>query len=220
MTAKRLPWYELDCKSARDNLYNIAVRQGKVEWFREIEMDEERFASLIQVYKDRCPCDPETGKRKGGRGANKFCLMQYSKEFETSTEIAKADDLSMICYTEFLEFSRTVRGGRLSSTDAEAKWNYMKSHKDEYVWDEDGPVGEELQFGVKLGPTVLSFINRQKVSAKVQLLKKAVKDPTADAITEATESLKTGHDKLGNVCMYILCNTQRIYIYIYMYVYV
>ena len=86
-------------------------------------MDEERFANLIQVYKETCPADPETGKRKGTRCANRFCLMPFSKEYQTSTKIAKGDDLSMICYTEFLEFSRTVRGGQLSATDAKAKWN-------------------------------------------------------------------------------------------------
>ena len=60
--------------------------------------------TAVATYKRRCP---DTG---GGRRGS-FQLAEYKEEFETSTEILKDDIGEMMNEEDFMDFSKTCKGG-------------------------------------------------------------------------------------------------------------
>ena len=159
------------CKKARDCVYKIAKRQNMIGWFQEVEQDEDRFVLLLKRYKDRMP-----EAEGGGRKANtKFNLAALKETWEASTGVFKDDVGEMMCAEEFMEFSRTCKGGKLTMIQAKLKWDSMKADKKNWMHDMKGPEDAPLRFRVSIKDLVIfrnSFTHDESVDVPKMLERK------------------------------------------------
>ena len=113
------------CKSARENLQRIAKRQKQLAWFYEAEGDDDKFAVMIANYADRTSFDAATEKR----GRTKLMCSTLKTAVEASTELIKDDVGEMMCEIEFIDWSKTPKGGMLDPLAAKTKWDSMVQMK-------------------------------------------------------------------------------------------
>ena len=176
-------------KRALDNLAGYAKRQNKKEWFAKVKMDETRLQKLIKTYHEKCP---ESGNA-GSRG--KFFCAEYSETHEASTEVLTDEVGEMMFEDEFLDWCRTLKGGRLSSTAAQLKWNDMKEHPKDFLTDHKGP-GGQVRFRVAV-KDVVTFRNAYRRRKEVSMRRSAIKNPDADGIDKLKRDLMLGHESMG-----------------------
>jgi hypothetical protein len=173
-------------KRALDNLRGFAARQGKKEWLLSVEQDEERLCKLLAVYHQRCPEKDAGGKR------GKFIMAEYIEEYEASTEILKDDVGEMMEEEEFIEFCKTVKGGKLTFAQAQTKWCLLKDSKGDNYHDFGGK-GGDIRFRVTVKDTVV-FRNAFRHTKETQFKGKAVKNPDQNAMDQMRRDIALGHD--------------------------
>lgn len=76
---------------------------------------------MIANYADRTPLDAAAGKR----GRTKIMCSTLKTVVEASTELIKDDVGEMMCEIEFIDWSKTPKGGMLDPLAAKTKWDSM-----------------------------------------------------------------------------------------------
>ena len=112
---------DFSCKAKRDNLQRIAKRQKMLDWFTEMEADDDKLSIMLGNYEERCPLDTATGIRTRG----KIVCAVLKQVVEAATEVLRDDIGEMMCEPEYLEWSKTPRGGMLDPMQAKRRWDDM-----------------------------------------------------------------------------------------------
>ena len=128
---------DFGCKRNRENLYRIAKRQKMLDWFSKCEADDQQFFVMLNNYVDRCPMEQESGKRARG----KIVCAVMKQVVEAATETLHDDVGEMMCEPEFVEWSKTPRGGMLDSIQAKRRRDDMVVSKDtmKLIYNNDCP---------------------------------------------------------------------------------
>lgn len=175
------------CKTARDNLYRIAQRQNMTEWFRSVEADDTKFVMALANYNDRTPADPKTGKRS----RCKIVCASLKTAIEAATEVVKDDVGEMMCEPEFLEWSKTPRGGMLDVSAAKLKWEEMVRNKSALVHDELGPPKYPTRIRISVKDLII-FRNRVSQIRATEMVGRTAKNPDEGNIQKMINSALTG----------------------------
>ena len=129
-------------KLALDNLYHIAVRQGRLSWFNEAKKDEENVEAMLENYFLKCPPPPPGHKRKKGEGA-KFDLAVYIEELNSKSRTKVRRTGKMMWLEEYIEFTATTAGGNKKRSEAEAAWAQWLVPDSGEICDTGGPGPED-----------------------------------------------------------------------------
>ena len=80
------------CKASIDNLWHMAKRQNKLQWFSEMKSDDSKVQQLIAAYHERHP--PAKPGSKRGRTANSaFNSLQYIETVEAKSAVLVDDEV-------------------------------------------------------------------------------------------------------------------------------
>ena len=91
---------------------------------------------------------------------------------------------------EFLDFSKTCKGGKLTHAASQLKCNSMTENKMDDVYDFKGG---DIRFRVSVKDIVI-FRNAFKRSKNIELKNKAVRNPNEDQVSKMLTDIQKGHD--------------------------
>ena len=175
------------CKGARDNVQRIARRQKMLDWFASVEADDNKLMAMIANYNDRTPIDPQTGKRVRA----KIVCAVLKTAIEAATELLKDDVGEMMCEPEFIDWSKTPKGGMLDVNAAKLKWNDMMKNKAKMISDEKGPERYPTRFRISVKDLV-TFRERVSALRIFEMQGRQVKNPDDAQMQKMTNSVMTG----------------------------
>lgn len=123
----------INCSKDLRNLRNIAKANGEVEWFQTL--DESALDKLVQAY------GKEKEKAVKERTKIKFSMTTYKERKVHAEGTRKEGRRRYMTEEQYYLWARTVDGGCLSKSKAEAKWGeYLDDPNTKR--DEEGPNGE------------------------------------------------------------------------------
>ena len=179
-----------ECKRNRDNLQRIAVRQKQADWFAAAETDDMKLAMMLCNYNERCPVDTD-----GTRARGKVCCAQLKQVLEASDEVIKDDVGEMMCEPEFIEWSKTAKGGMLDPSAAKLKWGSMLANQQDLklITDQLGPVKYPTRIRINVKDLVV-FRSKIAYRRQLELAEKLEKKADAAKISRMMNSVMTGKE--------------------------
>ncbi|CAE7285935.1 unnamed protein product [Symbiodinium sp. CCMP2456] len=165
------------CKRSLDNICRLAKKQGpKAEaWVSEVrsDADDTRLYNMIQSYNEKCPESNEGGPTCG-RKRGKWCLIKYIERVKAASE--------MMWEKLFMEFSQTVRGGKMTEEAAQNQWNTWvtavknnTAKADGVMFDWEGPQGK-LRIWIKTADKLIyrsQYFKEKEIYCEGDTTKKA-----------------------------------------------
>eukprot|EP00969_Alexandrium_andersonii_P181716 8030281-Alexandrium_andersonii.AAC.1 len=105
----------IEAKRAVDNIYGLASRQGKLDWFHEQKGDDRKLQFMVKHYKDQMKL------YKGNEGP-KWSIAMCKEAYQTATEVMVTDKGEMMGEELFIEHAQTARmqPARLTMKQAKA----------------------------------------------------------------------------------------------------
>ena len=182
----------MEAKKKLDCIFKAAKRQGAGEWFAEARKDEKRTRAMVKHYIDlQKNADPK--KRK-------FDVLQYKETSETEQGVEFRGKGRMMWERQAIEFWKSVDGGLMSEEDAQARWDGMASHLQE--WDITHDFGspyqkKPLRMHVKMFDD-MDYYNAKKQRKSVENTEKAIKNAKDEDYKKLEERASSGFDKAGN----------------------
>ena len=182
------------CKRALDNISKLASRQGDAQkkFVSEARQDDQKCYNMIQSYLAQCPetMDGCAGKKRGS-----WNLVRYVERVRAASGIIKDRLGEMMFKKLYIEHAMTVRGGRKSETEADAKWAEwaagvtMKDPK--ILFDHCGPNGE-LRIWVHTGDA-LTYRSEYMHDKEVECQGDQVKKGTEEDVDRLRGEILTKH---------------------------
>lgn len=83
---------EVECKKVYDRLWQMARRQGQLEWFKSVYHDDDRLKHLISRFRDATV---------GTTKKNVFKFAEYREKFCAKTAVMQDDEGEMMEEDEF-----------------------------------------------------------------------------------------------------------------------
>ena len=139
------------CKRALDNITKAASRQGpkSVTFVQSCRQDDDKLYNLIQSYLDSCP---EATEHHPGKKRGVWSVVRYEERIRAASGIVKDAVGEMMWYRLYMEYSGTVRGGRLPEDVASARWAEWERKialKDPTVFFDYGGPDNKLRIWIK-----------------------------------------------------------------------
>ena len=113
-----------ECKRAKDALSKMASRRKDAVWFQDVCSDDAKLRNIIAAYRSQS-ASGTSGKQ------SRFNFAQYKEVTSSSASAIKDSVGEMMSEEEFIEFSKSIKGGKLSTCRAKLTWDNMVKTKHE-----------------------------------------------------------------------------------------
>lgn len=175
-------------KRAYDNLYYIATKQGKRDWFKEQIKDEDKLHKMFQAYWDKNPhmnkaLDKDNKQRGKRSNYGNFCLITFIESTTASSGVINDCLCVMMWREQYIDFAATAAGGLISRPNALIKWTEMQKPENNPLKDMGGPGPtdeDKLRIGV-VKEDVVIFRNALMHDKTAEAREASVRKPTEQA---------------------------------------
>ena len=192
-------------KASLDNIWKLAKRQGKLDWFANAKADDTKVQQLLASYHEKHP-PPKAGQKRARQGRGKsFCVLQYIEEISCKSAAIMDDDGEMMWFEEYVEFAKSPKGGFKTRAQCTAQWQaWIEQMNDPeqskfLFWDYDGagpgPEGK-LQFRIKTKKRVC-FRNELAKTKSMQIREQEVRNPEQAALDGMQRRIQLEHESIG-----------------------
>ena len=156
--------------------------------------DEDRLYNMLSSYNEACPeaAEHHPGKKRGQWSCVKYMERVVAASGLVSDTLARGDDVGEL----WLEFSATIRGGRMTEEAAMAKWQewaaQVQLKNPEILHDFKGPDGK-LRIWVKTADQLIyrsTYMKEKSVDCEGDVVKRG----TEEDIEKMKPAIMMGHD--------------------------